>query len=62
MRRRIRKYIAKVFIIVGLTMSFGSVGACENEECSLLQCAVCVTCGYVLMIAGYKETGKEADS
>ena len=52
LKRRIRHCIAKTMIILGITMSFGSVGACENEDCSLLQCMVCVTCGGALGLAG----------
>lgn len=61
LKRRIKHCIAKAMIILGITMSFGSVGACENEDCSLLQCMVCVTCGGALGLAG-REMRKESPS
>lgn len=60
MGRRVRDCIAKALVIAGITISLGSVGACENEDCSLLQCAACVTCGVVLGLAGYRKTGGES--
>ena len=52
--------VAKWLMTAGVILVIGSIGACENEDCSLLQCAVCVTCGAVLGLAGYRKTGGES--
>lgn len=59
LKRRISDCIAKALVIAGMAISLGSVGACENEDYTILQCATCVTCGIALGIAGVEMRKEE---
>lgn len=53
MRKRLRECAAKALIFSGIVITLGSVGACENGEYTILQCAACIASGAVLGLAGW---------
>ena len=53
MGKRLRECTAKALIFSGITIALGSVGACENGDYTILQCAACIASGAVLGLAGW---------
>ncbi len=53
MGKRLRECTAKALIFSGITIALGSVGACENGDYTILQCAACMALGAVLGLAGW---------
>ncbi len=53
LRKRLRECAAKALVFSGITIAIGSVGACENGEYTILQCAACIASGAVLGLAGW---------
>lgn len=50
--------ISKWLMTAGVILVVGSIGACENGDYTIMQCAFCILCGISIGLAG-ADIGKE---